>query len=160
MGEAAGDNRGERIYNMKALIQRVSRASVSVDGEVKGKIGHGLLVFFGVESGDTEERMMWIADKLARLRIFSDENGKMNLSVTDIGGEILVISQFTLCADCRKGTRPSFDSAEKPDKANAMYESFAAYLGEKGIKVETGVFGADMKVELLNDGPVTVMLER
>lgn len=144
---------------MRSVLQRVSYAKVSVDGEIKGKIGKGLLVLLGVCDEDTNEDLVYLADKISGLRIFEDENEKMNLSVEDIGGEILVISQFTLFGDCRKGKRPSFSSAGKPQFANEMYEEFIKYLKNKGIHVECGVFGADMKVELLNDGPVTLMLD-
>ena len=144
---------------MRSVLQRVSYAKVSVDGEVKGEIGKGLLVLLGVCDEDTNEDLSYLADKISGLRIFEDENEKMNLSVEDINGEILVVSQFTLFGDCRKGKRPSFSSAGKPQYANEMYEKFIKYLKNKGFRVESGVFGADMKVELLNDGPVTLMLD-
>lgn len=144
---------------MRAVLQRVSHASVAVDGEIKGKIGKGLLVFLAVCDEDTENDLIYLADKITGLRIFEDENEKMNLSLEDIKGEILIISQFTLYGDCRKGKRPSFTSAGKPDYAEKMYEKFIEYIKEKGIYTQSGVFGADMKVELLNDGPVTILLD-
>ncbi|MBO7208167.1 MAG: D-tyrosyl-tRNA(Tyr) deacylase [Clostridia bacterium] len=144
---------------MRAVVQRVSYASVKVDKEVTGKIKKGLLVFLAVCDDDTNKDLEYMADKVSGLRIFEDDEEKMNLSVTDVGGEILVISQFTLYGDCRKGKRPSFASAGEPNYANKMYEEFIKNLKEKGIPVEKGVFGADMKVELLNDGPVTILLD-
>lgn len=144
---------------MRAVLQRVTYASVCVDGEIVGKIGKGLLVLLGVCDDDTESDLTYMADKIAGLRIFEDADEKMNLSVEDIGGEILVVSQFTLFGDCRKGKRPSFSSAGRPDYANEMYEKFISYLEGKGFNVAHGIFGADMKVELLNDGPVTLMLD-
>lgn len=145
---------------MKTVIQRVSEASVKVDGKTVGQIGAGLLILLGVAQDDTEANADQLADKIASLRIFQDENDKMNLSVRDINGEILVISQFTLLADCKKGNRPSFIAAGKPDKAKALYEYFAERLRVLGFHVETGIFGADMKVSLCNDGPVTILLDR
>ena len=144
---------------MRAVVQRVSQASVKVDGEKIGAIGNGLLVFLGVGNGDIEKDMRYIADKVRGLRIFSDENDKMNLSVEDIGGGILVISQFTLYGDCRKGKRPNFTASMEPKGAEKMYEEFIKYLRGCGCIVECGSFGADMKVELLNDGPVTIILD-
>lgn len=144
---------------MRAVIQRVGSACVKVDGKIIGSIGAGLLIFLGVGDGDTDEDLRYIADKSVGLRIFSDENDKMNLSVADIGGEILVISQFTLYGDCRKGKRPSFSKSMEPVTAKRMYEQFIAELESRGIKTEHGEFGADMKVELLNDGPVTILLD-
>lgn len=144
---------------MRAVIQRVQHASVTVENEVIGKIGHGLLILLGVGDGDSEADMKYIADKSMGLRIFSDENDKMNLSVSDVGGEMLVVSQFTLYGDCRKGRRPNFTPAMEPVGANAMYEKFVKYLEDNGMKVQKGSFGADMKVELLNDGPVTILLD-
>ena len=144
---------------MRAVIQRVSSASVKVDGEIIGSIGEGLLIFLGVGDTDTESDLKYIVDKSIGLRIFSDENDKMNLSVEDIDGEILVISQFTLYGDCRKGKRPSFSKSMEPVAANKMYEQFIAELKSRGIRTEHGEFGADMKVELLNDGPVTILLD-
>ncbi len=144
---------------MKALIQRVKRASVTIDNELFSKINQGILVFLGVEKGDKKENAEKLADKLCKLRIFEDKNEKMNLSVRDINGEILVVSQFTLAGDCKKGTRPSFDKAESPNKANELYEYFNTLIRAQNIPVKTGVFGAMMDVELINDGPVTFMLE-
>lgn len=144
---------------MRSVIQRVSYATVKVDGEIIGKIRKGLLVLLGVCDEDTEKDLIYMVDKITGLRIFEDEEEKMNLSVEDIGGELLVVSQFTLFGDCRKGKRPSFSSAGKPDYANEMYEKFIKLLKEKNLKVESGRFGADMKVELLNDGPVTLLID-
>jgi len=144
---------------MKFLIQRVRHASVTVENEVIGKIGHGLLVLVGVSNEDNQQIADKMIDKMTKLRIFDDAEGKTNLSISDVGGEFLIISQFTLYADCRKGNRPSFINAGKPDVANELYEYVIASLKEKGFVAEHGSFGADMKVELLNDGPFTVMLD-
>lgn len=144
---------------MRAVVQRVTNADVKIDGRVNGKIDNGLLVLLGVGNGDTEEDMKYIADKIIKLRIFSDENDKMNLSLEDVGGSMLVISQFTLYGDCSHGRRPYFGNAMEPVSANEMYEKFVAYIKEQGIHTETGEFGADMKVSLTNDGPVTIILE-
>lgn len=145
---------------MRILIQRVKNASVAVDGNITGKIENGLLAFVGFCEEDEERMISPMAQKMAGLRIFEDENEKMNLSVSDVGGRILAISQFTLYADCSHGRRPSFTSAMNPQKANEYYEKFVKALEEiTAQKVETGIFGADMKVELLNDGPVTIMLD-
>lgn len=144
---------------MRAIIQRVKSASVKINGEIKGEAGEGLLIFLGVGKGDSDGDLRYIADKALGLRIFEDENGKMNRSVADISGDLLVISQFTLYGDCRKGKRPSFEGAMAPKEAEEMYERFVAYVKESGLKTETGEFGADMKVELLNDGPVTIILD-
>lgn len=144
---------------MRAVVQRVTNADVKIDGRVNGKIDDGLLVLLGVGNGDTEEDMKYIADKIIKLRIFSDENDKMNLSLEDVGGSMLVISQFTLYGDCSHGRRPYFGNAMEPVSANEMYEKFVAYIREQGIHTETGEFGADMKASLTNDGPVTIILE-
>ncbi len=144
---------------MKGLIQRVKRASVTIDGKVYSKINQGILILLGVEKGDNEQNADKLADKLCKLRIFEDEDGKMNKSILDVNGEILIVSQFTLAGDCKKGTRPSFDKAELPQRANELYEYFVDLIKRKNIPVGTGVFGAMMDVELVNDGPVTFMLE-
>ena len=144
---------------MRAVIQRVNNASVEVGGKTVGEIGKGLLVFLGIGDGDTQADLNYIADKTAGLRIFSDEDDKMNLSVTDIGGEILVVSQFTLYGDCRKGRRPNFTSSMEPVTAEKMYVDFIKVIEEKGIKTAHGEFGADMKVSISNDGPVTILLD-
>ena len=144
---------------MRAVVQRVSRAQVSVDGEVLGRIGKGFLILLGVSGEDTEEMADRMADKICRLRIFEDENGKTNRSLADVGGALLVISQFTLYADCKKGNRPSFIKAGKPGMADALYERFMERCRTHVAQVEKGRFGADMKVELLNDGPFTLMLD-
>ena len=143
---------------MKAVIQRVLRAAVSVDGEVVGKISRGYMILLGVEAGDSVSKGSALAAKIAKLRIFADENGKTNLSITDVGGEILAISQFTLCADCSHGNRPSFIGAAPPDEANMLYESFCGSLEGLGLPVQKGIFGADMKIDMLCDGPFTVTL--
>lgn len=144
---------------MKAVVQRVTHSSVKVDGELKGEIENGLLVLLGIGQEDSEENAERLAKKIAKLRIFSDENDKINLSINDINGSLLVISQFTLYADCKKGNRPNFMNAAKPDKAERLYEYFVCQCQKLVPVVKKGVFGADMKVELLNDGPFTVILE-
>ena len=144
---------------MKALIQRVKESSVKVNGKITGEINKGILTFLGVEKGDTVEQVEKLAKKIANLRIFPDENDKMNRSVLDIGGEMLIVSQFTLCGDCKKGTRPSFDKSAPPEIAKELYEKFIEETKKYGIKTQTGVFGAMMEVALINDGPVTFWLE-
>jgi D-tyrosyl-tRNA(Tyr) deacylase len=144
---------------MKALIQRVSEARVEVEGKDVASIGRGMLVLLGVEKGDTDGDLDFLVKKVANLRIFEDSEGKMNLSLGDIGGQALVVSQFTLAADVRKGNRPSFAGAEEPDKAEKMYLEFVERLGMAGVKTASGVFAAHMAVNLLNDGPVTIMIE-
>lgn len=154
-----GRNCKEKRNKMRAVVQRVTGASVSTEGEVIGKIQKGFMVLLGVGEDDTEDDIKYIADKIIGLRVFEDENGKMNLSIQEVGGEVLLISQFTLYGDCRKGRRPSFDKAGKPEKANELYEKTIQYLRDKGVHTECGKFGADMQVELVNDGPVTLLLE-
>lgn len=144
---------------MRVLIQRVTRAQVGVEQEIIGEIGRGLLAFLGVATGDTEEDISYLANKTANLRIFEDDQGKMNLSLLDVGGEVLVVSQFTLYADCRKGRRPSFQEAARPEESEDLYFKFIEAMKGYGLKVATGSFGADMKVELINDGPVTIMID-
>jgi len=145
---------------MKALIQRVRQASVSIEGEKYSSIETGILVFLGVEKCDSKENADWLAEKIVKLRIFEDENGKMNKSVSDIQGKMLIVSQFTLCGNCMKGTRPSFDNAMEPQKANELYEYFVQKVKSLGVHSQTGKFGAMMDVELINDGPVTFMIEK
>ena len=144
---------------MRAVIQRVERASVSVEGEIRGQIGAGFLVLIGVEEGDGDADFKYIADKGPNLRVFEDEQGKMNRSLLDVGGELLAVSQFTLLGDARGGRRPSFITAARPETADPMYERLVADWRARGIRVETGVFGAHMKVSLVNDGPVTILLD-
>ncbi|AVQ29925.1 MULTISPECIES: D-aminoacyl-tRNA deacylase [Fusobacterium] len=144
---------------MRAVIQRVKHSSVTVDGNILGEIGNGLLVLLGVTHTDTEKEVNWLAAKVKDLRIFEDEEGKMNLGLEDIKGELLVISQFTLYGNCIKGRRPGFTEAARPDLAEPLYEKFLEKCRSFGIKTECGKFGADMKVELLNDGPVTMIID-
>lgn len=145
---------------MRAIIQRVKSSYVSVDGEIKGSVGKGYNVLLGVMDGDTDAQAELLAAKIAKLRVFEDENGKMNKSILDIGGEILVISQFTLCADIKKGNRPSFTDSAPPAEADRLYRFFCECLRNNGVaRVETGVFAADMLVEISNDGPVTIMMD-
>ena len=145
---------------MRALVQRITYSSLKVDGELKAKTGKGLIVYLGVKKGDSEEEVEYVAKKVAGLRVFEDEQGKMNLSVKDVGGEILAVSQFTLYGDTKKGFRPSFFDAEEPNLANELFELFKEKVRVQGIHVESGIFGADMKIEYLNDGPVSVMIEK
>jgi len=147
------------VFYMRAVIQRVKSAEVLVDGRVSGKIGNGLLVFVGMARGDGEEDISYLTSKLPDLRIFEDTSGKFNLSLREIGGEMLVVSQFTLYGDCRKGRRPSFTEAEDPALAKDLYERFISRLREQNIPVQTGEFQAKMEVHLINDGPVTLTLE-
>ena len=144
---------------MKAVVQRVARARVEVAGDTVGAIGRGVLVLVGVEKGDREADVEWLAKKIVELRIFSDEAGKMNLSLADVQGEMLAVSQFTLAGNCAKGRRPSFDTAAPPDEGKRLYEYFVDRVRQTGIPVQTGIFQADMQVELVNDGPVTFILE-
>ena len=145
---------------MRAVIQRVSEASVKIDGEVKGQINQGFMVLLGIEDADTQEDVDWLSQKIANMRVFGDENGLMNKALADIDGDILLISQFTLFASTKKGNRPGFTRSAKPDKAIPLYESFIQVLeSQTGKKVATGEFGADMKVSLINDGPVTIIID-
>jgi D-tyrosyl-tRNA(Tyr) deacylase len=144
---------------MKFVIQRVREAAVEVDGKTVGGIGQGLLVLVGISNSDDLHIADKMIDKMTKLRIFEDENGKTNLSISDVGGEFLIISQFTLYADCKKGNRPSFINAGKPEAANELYEYIISEVAAKGFKTEHGIFGADMKVSLINDGPFTILLD-
>jgi len=145
---------------MRAVIQRVSQASCTVDGKITGAIGQGFLVLLGIEEADVDDDLQWLAQKISNLRVFGDENGLMNKALADIDGSILLISQFTLFAQTKKGNRPSFIRAARPDKAIPMYEQMIKVLeGITGKKVETGIFGADMKISLVNDGPVTIIMD-
>ena len=144
---------------MRAVLTRVKSASVTIDGEVVGKIGQGFLILLGVGPEDTEEKCRYLAEKALGLRIFEDENEKMNLGLSDVGGQVLVVSQFTLYGSCRKGRRPSFAGAANPELGNALYEKFLQYCAELGFPPQHGRFGADMQVESVNDGPVTILLD-
>lgn len=144
---------------MKIVIQRVSESYVKVDGKIVGEIGKGLMLLVGIDENDTETDADWLVQKILNLRIFGDEDGKLNLSVQDIKGEILCISQFTLIADYKKGNRPSFIKAAKPDKAIPLFDYFKQKISKSGLKTESGIFGADMKVSLINDGPVTIVMD-
>lgn len=144
---------------MRGVVQRVLEAHVKVDGQIVGQIEQGLVVLLGVAQGDTEADLKYLVEKTVHLRIFEDDEGKMNRSVLDVGGSILAISQFTLLGDARKGRRPSFITAARPEEANAMYQAYVRQIQEQGVTVETGIFQADMKVHLVNDGPVTLVLD-
>ena len=143
---------------MRAVVQRVLRADLSVDGKLISNIDKGIVVFWGVGEGDQEIDVIKLVNKISKLRIFEDENGKMNLSLKDVDGQILLVSQFTLFADCRHGNRPSFINAEKPERANELYIKAKEHFEKENISVQTGIFGADMKINVLNDGPVTIIL--
>lgn len=145
---------------MKLVVQRVKEAKVEVDEKIVGKINMGFLVLIGVTHEDEKEQADYLVKKLSDLRVFEDENGKMNLSIKDVKGDLLIVSQFTLYGDCTNGNRPSFTNAAKPDKANELYEYFCKECEKNNIKVEKGIFGADMKVSLINDGPVTIIIEK
>lgn len=144
---------------MRAVIQRVTEASVKIEERINGQIKNGFLILLGVYDDDDENDIKYLADKIINLRVFEDENKKMNKSLADVEGELLIVSQFTVCGDCRKGRRPSFDKAGKPAHAKEMYEKFIIYCKESGFTVQTGEFGADMKVSLVNNGPVTLLLD-
>ena len=144
---------------MRAVIQRVRRASVSIAGETRSTIGRGLVILLGIRRGDTETDLRWLADKIVNLRIFDDQEGKMNLSATDIDGEVLIISQFTLYGDCRKGRRPGFSGAAAPDIAEPLYNKFIHEVRNRRLRVASGTFQAEMAVDLTNDGPVTLLLD-
>ncbi|MGL4522696.1 MAG: D-aminoacyl-tRNA deacylase [Bacilli bacterium] len=144
---------------MKVVLQRSKQASVTIEGDVVGSIERGLVLLVGITHDDTEKEVKWMADKIAGLRIFEDAEGRMNVSVSDVGGAILSISQFTLFADCKKGKRPSFTAAARPELAEGLYNQFNEEVRKHGLDVQTGVFGADMQVQLINDGPVTIVLD-
>jgi D-tyrosyl-tRNA(Tyr) deacylase len=145
---------------MKAVVQRVKKTTLSVDGQLISEIPFGLTVFLGVKEGDEKAQAEWLMKKISALRVFEDENGKMNLSVQDVGGEVLLVSQFTLYGDCTKGNRPSFSLAARPEIAEPLYEYAVEFLKAQGVTVKKGVFGADMKIEQYNDGPVTILMEK
>ncbi len=150
----------EDLRNMKAVIQLVAECSVTVDEKITGQINRGFLILLGVENGDTEKQAEKLSAKISGLRVFKDNDDKMNLSLSDIGGSVLVVSNFTLCGNCRKGRRPSFEAAARPETAEPLYEYFCECMKKNGIsQVEKGIFGADMKVRLLNDGPVTLIID-
>lgn len=145
---------------MRAVLQRVTQSHVAVEGRIVGEIGHGWLVLLGVGRDDTPETTQWVAEKCVQLRAFADDDGKMNLSLLDVGGSMLVVSQFTLYGDCNRGRRPGFDAAATPESAKALYELFCQSVRRLGVPVQTGIFQADMQVSLVNDGPVTLVVER
>ena len=145
---------------MKLVVQRVKKAEVKVDGNIIGKIDKGFLVLIGIKVGDTKEQADYLVKKLCNLRVYSDENDKMNLSIKDVKGKLLIVSQFTLYGDCSQGNRPSFIEAARPEEANPLYEYFCNQCELNNIEVQKGIFGADMKVELINDGPVTIIIEK
>lgn len=145
---------------MKLVVQRVKKAEVKVDGNIVGKIDKGFLVLIGIKVGDTKEQADYLVKKLCNLRVFADENGKMNLSLKSVEGQLLIVSQFTLYGDCNNGNRPSFIEAAKPEEAIPLYEYFCEECAKQGLEVQKGIFGADMKVRLLNDGPVTIVIEK
>lgn len=145
---------------MKLVVQRVKKAEVKVDGNIIGKIDKGFLVLIGIKVGDTKEQADYLVKKLCNLRVFSDENDKMNLSIKDVKGKLLIVSQFTLYGDCSQGNRPSFIEAARPEEANPLYEYFCNQCELNNIEVQKGIFGADMRVELINDGPVTIIIEK
>ena len=145
---------------MKAVVQRVSSAACRVDGQVTGEIGRGFLVLLGVWAGDTDDDCRWLADKVAGLRIFEDDADKLNLSLSDVDGAVLVVPNFTIAGNCAKGNRPSFIAAERPQRATELFELFKDTLKARGLPVASGIFGADMKVELVNDGPITLIVEK
>lgn len=145
---------------MKLVVQRVKKAEVKVDGNIIGKIDKGFLVLIGIKVGDTKEQADYLVKKLCNLRVFSDENDKMNLSIKDVKGKLLIVSQFTLYGDCSQGNSPSFIEAARPEEANPLYEYFCNQCELNNIEVQKGIFGADMKVELINDGPVTIIIEK
>jgi D-tyrosyl-tRNA(Tyr) deacylase len=144
---------------MRAVVQRVSSGSVTVNGQMVARIEHGLVVLAGIEAADTEPQLAWLADKCANLRIFEDAQGKMNLSVRDVGGAILLVPNFTVAGEAKKGRRPSFDNAMRPEQSEGMFARLAAAVATLGVSVQTGVFGAEMKVALVNDGPITIWLD-
>lgn len=146
-------------YSMRSVIQRVRRASVTIDGVIHGSISHGMVVLLGIRSGDTTKNLQWLAEKIVNLRIFDDQQGKMNKSLTDIEGEMLIVSQFTLYGDCRKGRRPGFSTAAPPEIAEPLYRQFIEEVQDRQIRVATGIFQAAMQIELVNDGPVTLLLD-
>ena len=153
-------NNNQRDIHVRIVLQRVTSASVEVDGDIVGKIDDGLLALVGIGHGDTEDEARWLANKTVELRIFPDEQDKMNRSLIDVGGSVLVISQFTLLGDCRKGRRPAFTDAADPDLAQQLYLRYAEFISDRGVDTRLGIFAAEMKVSLVNDGPVTMVIDR